>query len=300
MDLQMPVMGGYEATKLIRADKKNVDLPIIAMTAHAMQGVQAECIAAGMNDYVSKPIDSDNLYTTIRKWTKPACAADATRRETSSDPAAQNEIGLELPGCIPGIDLEEGISRVNGNAKLFKKLLMDFGENGSTYVSDIRTSLAEHNIEDAKRAAHTLKGVAGNISATDIHVIATQLDQALAEQDSQKYGALLADLEKVMCALEMTLRGLKQAQLEAASEQGAATTAQIEPVLQELARFIWENNVDAEKAVEELKKLCGGNHAEEIDGIAAHIDEFDFDAAKEPLTKLAAQLNISLGGEQDE
>ena len=75
--------GGYEATKFIRADRKNQKLPIIAMTAHAMQGVEAECKAAGMNDYVSKPIDPQNLFSTILKWVKPKPAASGAARITS-------------------------------------------------------------------------------------------------------------------------------------------------------------------------------------------------------------------------
>jgi two-component system, sensor histidine kinase and response regulator len=301
MDLQMPVMGGYEATKLIRADKKNADLPIIAMTAHAMQGVQAECIAAGMNDYTSKPIDPDNLYTMIKKWTKPAPAAHAAGIQPPSEPVGQGGREPELPGCIPGIDLEAGIARVNGNGKLFKKLLLDFGRNGSSYTAEIRKSLTENNIEDAKRAAHTLKGVAGNISATDILNIATQLDQALAGQESNKYKALLADLDKAMRALENTLREMEQpAQTDDTPAQYKANATQMKPVLKELARFIWENNVDAEKTVEELRKLCGSKYAKETAVIAEKIEEFDFDAAKEPMKKLAAELNIRLDGMQDE
>ncbi|MPN44660.1 Sensor histidine kinase RcsC [bioreactor metagenome] len=105
MDLQMPVMGGYEATKLIRIDRKNMNLPIIAMTAHAMQGVEAECKAAGMNDYVSKPIDTKNLFSTILKWVKQNVASSNLTSVGSTKTGTEGTVEPTLPDRIPGVDI---------------------------------------------------------------------------------------------------------------------------------------------------------------------------------------------------
>jgi len=301
MDLQMPIMGGYEATKLIRADRRNQDLTIIAMTAHAMQGVEAECKAAGMNDYVSKPIDPKNLFSTILKWIKPKLEIDSevSRNAKRSENAGTAE--LSLPDNIPGIDISEGLGRVGGNRTLFLKLLKDFANHYKPYANDIRKAISEQRIEEARRLAHTLKGVAGNISAKEIYTVSEQVEKALLTEPVTDYDAPLGQLD---AALRMIIDALRAVQDEKRTDVSLAkattTESDNESILQETAHLIWTDDIDAGKAIVQLKQAFGRRFTEEIERIANSVDGFDFEAAKEPLIKIAAALNIRLGGADDE
>ena len=300
MDLQMPVMGGYEATKLIRADDKNRELPIIAMTAHAMQGVEAECIAAGMNDYVSKPIDPQNLFKTIRKWAKPKDGAKKTNK-IAPPPDASKKEESDLLEHIPGVDTQAGISRVGGNTKLYRKLLFDFASSYSSYPDIIRKAIAENNREEAKRFAHTLKGVAGNISANDVYGFTALLEQELSTDSSGKYEALLKKIDSSLHSINKIVCKVGTAtQTVDIPVEKVLFLKDLEPVLQEMARFVWEDNIDAEQTFDQMKRICGSMFAQEIAQIGTSIGAFDFEAAKEPLKKIAGELKIRLDGAGDE
>jgi CheY-like chemotaxis protein len=301
MDLQMPVMGGYEATKLIKSDKRNEELPIIAMTAHAMQGVEAECTAAGMNDYVSKPIDPRNLFATIRKWVKPKwddshAVAGSPQHKVS---VATSE--LQLLENIPGVDIGEGVNRVGGNKKLYVKLLNDFATNYQPYAINIQKAIAEQKIEEAIRLAHTLKGVSGNISAHEVFSLSEQIEKALNQAPPE-------DCEQLLDQLSTALRKLIEAinsesghkQQETSDERETFAIADVEPALQEAARMIWADDVDADQAIAKLKRALGRRFATEIEELAASVDGFDFEAAKSPIEKIAKELNIRLDGEKHE
>ena len=301
MDLQMPVMGGYEATKFIRTDRKNLNLPIIAMTAHAMQGVEAECKAAGMNDYVSKPIDPNNLFSTIQKWVKPSTLINKAVAASSSNDDNAAEAEQKLPDHIPGVDINEGVSRVGGNKKLFVKLLNDFASTYQPYAINIHKAIAEQKIEEARRLAHTLKGVSGNISAHEVFSLSEQIEKALNQAKPEDCAQLLDQLSTAIRKLIEAINaegGHKQQ--EASNERETFAIADVEPALQEAARMIWADDVDADQAITKLKRALGRRFATEIEELAASVDGFDFEAAKKPLQKIAAELNIRLDGADNE
>lgn len=301
MDLQMPVMGGYEATKFIRSDHKNLNLPIIAMTAHAMQGVEAECKAAGMNDYVSKPIDPQNLFSTILKWIKPKAERFGEVSKNAQKKESVGTVEPRLPDNIPGVDISEGLSRVGGNKSLYLKLLLDFASGYQPYAANIRKAISENKIEEARRLAHTLKGVAGNISANEIFILSEQLEKALIPAKPEDCTALLdaldTALKSVVEALEV-VRDEKQADVSEGQETISITDCEL--ILQEAAHLIWTDDIDAEKVIAKLKRAFGKRFTEEVEEIAQSVDEFDFDAAKKPLQKIAAELSIRLDGADNE
>ena len=184
MDLQMPVLDGYEATKEIRQNIPSAELPIIAMTADAMAGVRESVLEVGMNDYITKPIEPIALWEALVKWTKPGDRklpeAFAERRTSSNSSAFQLNKAIYLPE-IDGIEIEAGLRRVGGNRRLYLDLLHKFRTDFAGVVDDIRSALETGDAETAKRLAHTVKGVAGNVGAVTVREAAAILDSQLKQ-----------------------------------------------------------------------------------------------------------------------
>jgi CheY-like chemotaxis protein/HPt (histidine-containing phosphotransfer) domain-containing protein len=174
MDIQMPVMDGHETTRRIRSDPRYRGLPVIAMTAHAMFEEREKCFEVGMDDHVSKPIEAEALFNTLKNWLK----IEKRNRKTISHASANKAVRDEpLPDELPGIDIGWGLERIGGNRKLSLKLLTKFYLNHGDSLETIKSLLAEDDQESIRRELHTLKGVAGNIGARELHK-ATQAYEA--------------------------------------------------------------------------------------------------------------------------
>ena len=299
MDIQMPIMGGYEATSLIRNDAKFENLPIIAMTAHAIKGAKEECLAAGMDDYVSKPIEPDHLFSVIKKWIKPILNHDKKQFITTNKIAENNQMEIKLPPNRCGIDIDSGLKRLNGNRKLYRKLLIDFSGIYSSYPNDIAKALEQSNPEVALRLAHSIKGVAGNISAYDIQDIADKLETAIMQKEPEKYAGLLNELDKALQLFATLIKELTEPSDAQESNKGKPLNlSEVEPILHDLARLIREDNVDAEISLEELRKSIGGSRfSEDLEELAESISNYDFEAAQKPLQSIAKEMSVVLGGE---
>src|SRR5262249_44271779 len=153
MDLQMPEMDGYQATAKLRGDARFAKLPIIAMTAHATIEERQRCLAAGMNDHISKPIDPGNLFETVGKYFKPVASGGArtamsmrTESAELADKAVSAPVPYETLPSIAGLDTNDGLSRVAGNRKLYLKLLRQFVEQQGPAVGDISAALGKVDV----------------------------------------------------------------------------------------------------------------------------------------------------------
>jgi CheY-like chemotaxis protein len=181
MDVQMPVMDGYTATRAIRKDERFKELPIIAMTAHAMAGDEDKSLEAGMNGHVAKPIDPDQLFSTLLKWIKPSEKRTTTEKPVVPlKPSEENKvvsINEELPESLPGFDLADGLKRLQGNKKLYRKLLLSFATDYRGAANDIRVALDAKDFERTYSLVHNIKGLAGNLSATDLQASAVSLEK---------------------------------------------------------------------------------------------------------------------------
>ncbi len=212
MDLQMPEMDGYQATARLRSDARFAKLPIVAMTAHATIEERQRCLAAGMNDHVSKPIDPSNLYETVARFYKPPLPQSVSvgaDLPPPSAPAAPPPTADPLPS-IDGLDTRDGLARVAGNRKLYANLLRQFVEQQGPAVEQISAALSRGESALAERLAHTLKGVAGNIGARPVHGAADALEKIIRakggapEIESAKQHAAAA-LDPLIARLKETL-----------------------------------------------------------------------------------------------
>ncbi len=183
MDLQMPEMDGYQATRKIRSDARFATLPIIAMTAHATMEERQRCLAAGMNDHLSKPIDPALLFETVGRFYHPPATVDVgpgrVPLEVKPAESPRQPQTDDLP-AIAGLDTQDGLSRVAGNRKLYLKLLRQFADQQDTAPAQIEAALAARDHALAERLAHTVKGVAGSLGLPGVQQTAAKLEKAMS------------------------------------------------------------------------------------------------------------------------
>jgi len=192
MDIQMPIMDGYTATKTIRKISKFKDLPILAMSASAMTQDQENATAAGMNGHVAKPIEPQQLFSALLKWIKPG------EREVNPgirQKALGNEEKIELPDKLPGIDMKTGLRRVGGNKKLYRNLLIKFHRDNQDITEQIQKALEKEDNELAQRLAHTVKGVSGNIGASGVQQTAEIVELAVKNKQLDTINEMIQNLK---------------------------------------------------------------------------------------------------------
>jgi signal transduction histidine kinase/CheY-like chemotaxis protein/HPt (histidine-containing phosphotransfer) domain-containing protein len=186
MDLQMPGMDGYEATRQLRADPAFSGLPILAMTAHAMVPERARCKALGMNDYITKPCLPGDLFAALAEWIRPRTGADQ---------------------ALPGIVQEDGLALFGGNTALYEKMLDRFLVLKRNAAGELRAALGAGQPEDAERVAHGMIAAAGTIGANQLAGTAKALQDAFRAGPSGSAAALVDRFEAELVQVIQGLQG---------------------------------------------------------------------------------------------
>jgi len=198
------------------------------------------------------------------------------------------------------VDIDEGLSRVGGNKKLYLKLLNDFAGNYKSFMPNIRKAISEQKMDEARRLTHTLKGVSGNLSAKDLFSLSALLEKALFMTPPQDFEPLLDQLDSALCSVITSVETVHEEPVELTSEQDAILAEDFEPILREAAQLVWADDIDAGKAITKLKQAFGRSFTAEVEEIEQSVDGFDFEAAKVPIRKIATELNIRLDGIDNE
>ena len=159
-DIQMPEMDGFELTRIIRNHEKFHSIPILAMTAHAMEKDRKKCLSVGMNDHISKPIDSEKLLNTLSYW--------LNSHKLLVPPQVTLENGTSKSTHISGLDIDWGLKQIGGNKQLFCKLLNEFVQDYENTEEIINNAIKDKNIELIQRVIHTIHGISGSIGARDL------------------------------------------------------------------------------------------------------------------------------------
>ncbi|MBF0476089.1 MAG: PAS domain S-box protein [Deltaproteobacteria bacterium] len=177
MDVQMPVMDGFQATRLIRQKEEasGKHIPIIAMTAYAMKGDRERCLNSGMDDYITKPVSAEKLYVIVNRL-----VINEPVSPLSSGTTPEPDIEESTPPNSL-FDQHDLLQRVLDDIDLAKEIAKGFLDQASSYLEDIVLAISESNSDKLLNAAHLLKGAAGNISATAVSNIAFKLEQMARE-----------------------------------------------------------------------------------------------------------------------
>jgi two-component system, sensor histidine kinase and response regulator len=286
MDLQMPVMDGYEATRRIRLDDRFVQLPILAMTAHAMSDERERCAALGMQDHITKPIEPDQLYRTLSAY-YTAPQPENPVRDSPSFPSAAHEASAQWTWPqIEGLDTQVGLRRAAGKPALYHTLLSRFARSFATAHAELSAFVAQNRFDEAERLAHTLKGLSGSIGAAGLQAAAGALETALrskSEAIGEPLAALGGQLEPFLGTLSTWLDAVAAAtevdktDVLVASLVGEKTTPDWLPHFRHLLR---DNDSEAMALWEAKRSELSGIFApDRCDRITQALDEFDFDAA---------------------
>lgn len=287
MDLQMPKMDGYEAATIIRAEPRFKELPIIAMTAHVMADVKEKCLAAGMNGYVTKPIDVDELFATLRASLKQKENDVTLASKTQSDSRNREDHKVRI-NDLPGIDWQRGLKNAAGNKTLFQQLLVQFKQNFNDTRPRLERLLSDGDLESAQTLLHALKGVAANLSMPALTSRTAAVEQRLGQTgtcDPVLLAEFFAELEQVLTGLEKLPSADKPTQAVIGFDK-----KRLKSTLNRLLAALVDHSLDADDEFRVLQQAMPANN-EDFKRLAQAIDRFDFDAARAAVQKIAQQYS---------
>jgi CheY-like chemotaxis protein len=295
MDMQMPVMDGIEATRILRADPRHKTLPIIAMTANAMASDREVCLEAGMNDHIAKPIDPDQLFSVLLRWIRRTDGdGKITRLHTPARAAKAGASEAEL--VIPGIDVRSGLKRTGGHRQRYETLLRKFAEHQFGATESIRAALSSGDAATAERIAHSLKGAAGTLGAAPLSEAAAHAETAI--KTGQGVDAALKDLS---LSLDPVLAAIVKALPEESAGNGvggaAGDPATVKEPLIRLKTLLENDDGEAADYILNAKsRFKGVLTSAEIKMLSERIGNFDFDAALKCISGIASRLSLNLEG----
>ncbi len=305
MDLQMPVMDGYEATRRLRADPRYLSLPLVAMTAHAMVEERERCQALGMSGHLSKPIEPEDLYAMLaRYYTGPATPGQngAAPAPAPARIAPVDASSLPLPN-IAGLDTAAGLRRAGNNKKLYRQMLLMFARDNADYQQTFSEYFANTQWQEAERLAHTLKGLSGTLGANDLQPAAQELEAACKSRQADAATAALAALTPCLTPLLSALQQFFAAEADAADVIPATSNAEPQPrtlpdCLPRLRQLLGECDSDAIDLWEKHRKeFTLSLPPQTVLRISTALQNFEFDAAQALLAELSAAAPDTLPSE---
>jgi two-component system, sensor histidine kinase and response regulator len=299
MDMQMPIMDGETATRQLRADPRHAHLPIIAMTANAMESDRQRCFAAGMNDHVAKPIEPAALWAALGRWIRPraglgapptgAPPVGAMRAITAPPGPDRATTVVSLPNVV-GLDTTLGLQRALGKRGLYVEMLRRFSEGQSQVLTDLQQALAMGDAVLAERLAHTLRSVAANIGAQAVSDRAQALESALRSQQSASTQAEL--LVELGTALLPVLGGLQAWMPQAdaalvAMPADVAVSTQTADTAERLRHLLSQDDPAATEFFQHNASVLKALLGDAFKVVEMHTLNFDFEQALEAMAAVS-------------
>jgi two-component system sensor histidine kinase/response regulator len=300
MDIQMPVMDGYEAARRIRAEGRFADLPIIALTAHAMTEERQRVLDAGMNDQIYKPIDPDLFFDTLERYYRKSRASPVAKTPRAKNTEAGSEAAIP---DIPGLDLEGGLKRVAGNVRLYRELLGSYAKSQQGAGLRIGEALKNKDFSLAETIAHMVRGVSGNIGATEVHIAAEELEDAIGRGRAEEKIEELR--ERLVLDLDATIARIRSAIPEAAemgkgAGQEAISLPELAEILNKAIGLAEQSDCETTEYLNTVRdKIATRRPREHVERLAATLKVYDFPAALRILRTLLDGARDSDAGAGD-
>lgn len=322
MDVQMPEMDGYTATREIRsaeaqkrrsAQEQNdgqsslfnfqSSIPIIAMTANTSAEDRRLALESGMNDFLTKPIVSHQLFTTLSKWFRRRVYENSPHHQDREELSLEFQVSdvqtkAQLPAHLLGIDVAAGVVRMGGNLSRYITVLQQFVSRYAAAPDEIADLLALRHIVQARQLVHTLKGVAGNLGADMLHKDLEAFEAALREERCELWDAHLRQIRgafrqviDAVATLPSPDRAVPSADLAPSLSQKIVDTATILPRLSQLRHFLAENDTESLQCVAALVDICAETElAPQFAQLKTMIGQYDFDRALDAVERIVRQL----------
>lgn len=281
MDCQMPVMDGYEATRLIKGDPDLKHIPVLAMTANVMPADKQKVFDAGMDDHIGKPLNVQAMFVTMAKWIKPKNRLDSGAIASIEDASPGRE--NELPAQLPGINIALGLANLMRNEKLYLRTLRRFADSQKEFEANLTSALAQGDDSAAERYAHTLKGTSGQIGAVTLQTLASELETAISQK--QVPGRIHELAVATSAELALVLHGLDAVQSIGAGTAPAPDidSAQIAALAQSLATALADGDPKAIQLWQEHSSAFRRRYPSHWVYIDKAMNGFDFETARTTL-----------------
>jgi PAS domain S-box-containing protein len=281
MDIHMPEMDGFEATKLIRSQTRFAKLPVIALTAGVTKEERERCMASGMNDFIAKPINPKQLMSTLAQWLRPAVA-------TVSSPRLVSEAGGEsYIHDLPGFDLGNLVAMLGNNQELATRLLLVFMENMKDLADETEALVSVGNRVAAKELVGKIKGASGNIGAVRLHAASEALEAELGKEGNEQLSAAAA-FNTFRDAFNQTMSVI--ATLHQPEDPLPPTDGNIEALklsAAELDLLLKQNGFIPEALLNAFKAYLASGQLDLFACLHKLIDDLQYDEARKTLRQLA-------------
>ena len=299
-DVEMPVMDGAVLTHILRKDSRYAEMPIIACTAISTDEEEKRLLEQGFSAVIRKPFDAEALRGALARFAASGGEAAGPAGDAAPLSAPSPDAIEEKDIRLPGFSVRDGLARVMGNVPLYVSLLFDFRRELANASADISRFRRDGDMPAIRAAVHKLKGVSGNVGATELYSRIVEAEPCLrgSAETAEKHLdtleryvtttlAALAEAEKTLAAAEPRRAG------EAAEGEGP-DLGKLRPALAETLRFVRQHDTAARDAFEEARPYLGASGKAEAFDIRQSLDSFDFDKAESSILHLARTLELEL------
>ena len=293
MDIQMPEMDGLSATRAIRQEARLRHLPIIAMTAHAMEGDRQRSLDAGMQDHLTKPIDPDTLYAAMLRWIapRPDALPPSTAPAAATAATAEGNRTNAIP-ALEGIDTARGLAQCLGKPELYRRILGNFVQEFADSPAAMQQAAQAQDWPTARRMAHSLKSAAATLGAATLAEHARALEHGYAEEHAPSattVQAMAQELERVLALLRPLLPTPAATAAASSASTAAVPDTALAPLLDALARCLHDDDANALRVLDDLQAALGTVSPaalEKLELLRELVEDIEYESALESLPDL--------------